>query len=306
MEIEQTTQMLQEAQKPHDKAIAKAYEQLRNLLSGDLQSQWDRVWCKMHERDSWAVVNSQATKGRCPRTWMSLQDCLELHKLMVFSAEAAERQWFYIQQVVRTQRATVRQHILPIGVLNDYVKHLPTLKDSPKAISTTKNRNISFSKADLAAIALASVPMSWQKQYNLNHSMVPELTCMLLPDLEAIECVLVVKQNKKIKVKGKASTARSEAKSNLKRNVSGGPTGQVPKKGCSEKFCQRCKAHGGVYQTHNTLHCCCYDSDGKPFKAAAGKPSESKTPYKKFGDNKGMAFMQTMFKAHVKSQKKAR
>jgi hypothetical protein len=36
MEIEQTQQMLQESQKVHDKAIAKAYEQLRNLLSGDL------------------------------------------------------------------------------------------------------------------------------------------------------------------------------------------------------------------------------------------------------------------------------
>ncbi len=38
VEIEQTSQMLQEAQKAHDKAIAKTYEQLRNLLSGDAQS----------------------------------------------------------------------------------------------------------------------------------------------------------------------------------------------------------------------------------------------------------------------------
>ncbi len=35
VEIEQTQQMLQEAQKAHDKAIAKTYGQLRNLLSGD-------------------------------------------------------------------------------------------------------------------------------------------------------------------------------------------------------------------------------------------------------------------------------
>jgi hypothetical protein len=39
--------------------------------------------------------------------------------------------------------------------------------------------------------------------------------------------------------------------------------------------------------------------------AAAGKPSESKKPYKKSGGNKGMAFMQSMFKAYVNSQKKA-
>ncbi len=35
VEIEQTQQMLQEAQKAHNKAIAKTYKQLRNLLSGD-------------------------------------------------------------------------------------------------------------------------------------------------------------------------------------------------------------------------------------------------------------------------------
>jgi hypothetical protein len=46
-------------------------------------------------------------------------------------------------------------------------------------------------------------------------------------------------------------------------------------------------------------------SNGKPLKAAAGKPPESKNPYKKSGGNKGMAFMQSMFEAYVKSQKKA-
>ncbi len=119
---------------------------------------------------------------------MSFLDCLELHKLTVFSADAAGRQRFYIQQVVRKpQRATVQQHILYMGVLNDYVKHLPTLKDSSKAILTTKKGNIPFGEADLAAIVLSSVLMSWQNQYNLNHSMVPESTRTLLPDLEAIK-----------------------------------------------------------------------------------------------------------------------
>jgi hypothetical protein len=53
------------------------------------------------------------------------------------------------------------------------------------------------------------------------------------------------------------------------------------------------------------LDCRCCDSNGKPLKAAAGKPSESKKPYKKSGGNKGMAFMQSMFEAYVKIQKKA-
>jgi hypothetical protein len=52
-----------------------------------------------------------------------------------------------------------------------------------------------FGKADLAAIVLASNLMLWQNQYNLNHLTVTESTCVLLPDLEAIEGVMVEKHN---------------------------------------------------------------------------------------------------------------
>jgi hypothetical protein len=301
---EQTLSMLQEAQKAHDKAVAESYEQLRNLLSGDAQSQWDRACHKMHKCDLWAAVNGQVTKGRHPRTWMSFLDCLKLHKLTVFSAYAAEKQQFYIQQPVRKpQRATVRQHISQMGVLNDYVRHLPTLKDSFKAVPMTKKGNIPFGKADLAAIVLLSVPMMWQNQYNLNHSTILKSTCTLLPDLEAIKQVMVEKKGANLKAKGKGGTAPSKAKGNPKRKASGGANGQVPKKGRNEKFCHQCKAHGGPFTTHNTLDCCHYDSNGKPLKATAGKPSESKKPYKKSGGNKNMAFMQSMFKAYAKIQK---
>ncbi len=135
--------------------------------------------------------------------------------------------------------------------------------------------------------------------------MVPESTCTLLPDLEAIKQVMVEMKGVSLKVKGKGSTAPSNSKGNSKRKASGGLTGQVLKKGSGEMFCQRCKAHGGPFTTHNTTDCHCYDSNGKPLKAAAGKPFESKKPYKESGGDKGMAFMQSMFKAYVKSQKKA-
>jgi hypothetical protein len=74
VEIEQTQQMLQEAQKAHNKAIAETHEQLMNLLSSEAQSQWDGVCRKMH-----AAVNVQVTKGRRPQTWTSFLGCLELH-----------------------------------------------------------------------------------------------------------------------------------------------------------------------------------------------------------------------------------
>jgi hypothetical protein len=49
VEIEQTQQMLQEAQKAHNKAMTELYKQLRNLLSGSAQSQWDPVCHEMHD-----------------------------------------------------------------------------------------------------------------------------------------------------------------------------------------------------------------------------------------------------------------
>jgi hypothetical protein len=119
----------------------------------------------------------------------------------------------------------VQQHISKMGVLNDYVRHLPTLKDSSKAVPTRKKGNIPFGKADLAAIVLSSGPMSWQNQYNLNHSTVPKSTCTWLPDLEAIKQVMVEKKGANLKAKGKGSTAPSKAKGNPKCKASGGATG---------------------------------------------------------------------------------
>ncbi len=71
----------------------------------------------------------------------------------------------------------------------------------------TKKGNILFGKADLATIVLVSVPMTWQNQYNLPHLRVPKSTHALLPDLEAIDWVMVEKQNEKFRAKGKAATA---------------------------------------------------------------------------------------------------
>jgi hypothetical protein len=45
---------------------------------------------------------------------------------------------------------------------------------------------------------------------------------------------MVEKQGAKLKAKGKGGTAPSEAKGNPKCKASGGPTAQVPKKGCGE------------------------------------------------------------------------
>ncbi len=140
--------MLEEAWKAHDKDIAKTYRLLRNLLSGDVQSQWDPVCCKMHERELWAGVNGQMTTGRHLCLWSAFWECLKLHNLTYFTADAAKRHRFYIQQAVcKPQRATVQQHVSQIGVLHDYIRYLPMLNDSAKAVPTMNKGIIPFGEA---------------------------------------------------------------------------------------------------------------------------------------------------------------
>jgi hypothetical protein len=175
-ELKQTQEMCKLAKKEHNEAVAQVYEFLCNLLGGDLQAQWDRICREMHEHDSWASLTGMKNESKRPHTWASFKDCLELHKLTVFTINVAECQKFYIQQGVRKpQRATVHQYVSHMEVLNGYLRHLPMLKNSPKAVTTTKKGNIPFAEADLASIILSSVPIAWQNQYSLMHSMVWKL-----------------------------------------------------------------------------------------------------------------------------------
>jgi hypothetical protein len=103
----------------------------------------------MHDHDAWAGLNGEKHKGKHLHTWILFKDCLELHKLTIFSTDAAKRQKFYIQQrVQKPQWASIHQYVSHIEELHGYLKHLIMLKNSPKAVSTTKKGNIPFSEGD--------------------------------------------------------------------------------------------------------------------------------------------------------------
>ncbi len=162
-------------QKQDNKVIASTYELLCNLLAGKPQTQWDQILLEMHDGDSWAGVNGEKNKSKHAKSYAAFLDSLEIHTLMDFTHNAAERQRYYIQQSVRKpQRATVHQFISPLEVLNGYIKILPTLKNSAKAVATTKKGSVPFGCADLASILLAATPIGWQNKYNLVHSTAPE------------------------------------------------------------------------------------------------------------------------------------
>jgi hypothetical protein len=47
-----------------------------------------------------------------------------------------------------------------MGLLNDYLAYLPTVKDSSMVFANTKKGNAPFDEADLAGIVLKAVPTS--------------------------------------------------------------------------------------------------------------------------------------------------
>jgi hypothetical protein len=84
----------------------KAYKLFRCFIVGKARMQWDRIINKMHMKNLWIGVNGKSNKGTCVKSWLSFMDCIELHKLTIFSAGAAEKQRYYMQQTIKKAPAS--------------------------------------------------------------------------------------------------------------------------------------------------------------------------------------------------------
>jgi hypothetical protein len=231
----------------------KAYKLFRCFIVGEAQTQWDRTVNKMHTKNPWIAMNGKSNKVICVKSWISFMDCIELHKLTIFPADAAEKQHYNMQQtIMKPQQVMVHQFVSRMGVLNDYLAYLPTVFDLLMAIAGTKKMNVPFDEADLARIVLNSVPSSWVNKYNMMHSTLPKNPRALLNNLEAIKQVMDEKHSTSLKEKVKKASAASAAAKGTSKKHSGSPGElQVPKKARPSKFCQHCKAKGGPHLTHN-------------------------------------------------------
>ncbi len=304
--VEQAKKLLETNQKTALKEVVKAYDLFCTYFMGKACTQWNKVVIEMHNKDPWVAVDGSLHKGPRKRDWDSFLDCVELHKLTIFSCDAAKLQRCYMQQHVRKpQQVTVRAFVTRMGLLKDYLAYLPTVKDSLMAVADTKKGSIPFDEADLAGIVLKAIPTSWVNQYNLTHSTLPKSPRLLLPDLENIQRVMDEKRTELAKARGRDGTASAGAKSNPKKRASTGSTERVPKKVKTAKFCQHCKSNGGPYTSHNTKECRKYDKDGKAVVAAGKKPYEKK-PYKKDGggNDKQMAYLTEAIESLVKKELK--
>ncbi len=140
----------------------KAYKLFHCFVVGKARMQWDRIMNEMHTKNPWIGVNGKSNKGIHVKYWVSFMDCIELHKLTIFPAGAAEKQRYYMQQTIKKpQRVRVHQFVSRMGISNNYLAYLLTVFDSLMAVAGTKKMKVPFDEADLAGNVLNLLPSSW-------------------------------------------------------------------------------------------------------------------------------------------------
>jgi hypothetical protein len=87
-------EILKTAKKQYAEAIAATYDVMRNILPGKPQTQWqwDHIVREMHKGDSWAGPDGKEHQGSRVKCNKAFVDCVELHKLKVFSPDTFKRQ----------------------------------------------------------------------------------------------------------------------------------------------------------------------------------------------------------------------
>ena len=76
--------------------VGLVYDLFRKTLKEDPELQWDRIVDDMHAKDPWEDLRGAKHNGLRMKSVASLWDCIDFHKLTVYSVDAAERQRFYM------------------------------------------------------------------------------------------------------------------------------------------------------------------------------------------------------------------
>jgi hypothetical protein len=76
--------------------VGLVYDLFRKTLKEDTELQWDRIVDDMHAKDPWEDLRGAKHNGLRRKSVASLWECIDFHKLTVYSIDAAERQRFYM------------------------------------------------------------------------------------------------------------------------------------------------------------------------------------------------------------------
>jgi hypothetical protein len=305
---------LKKAQAHESAKVGLVYDLFCKTLKEDPELQWDRIIDDMHAKDPWEDLRGAKHDGLRRKLIASLWECIDFHKLTVYSVNAAERQRFnMLCNLKKPAKSSIQAHVTRMETLNKYLELLPMIKNSPQAVASTELGNVPFNKMTLASIVLSHLPVAWRTQYALTHALVPESPRAILVDLENIEKLFAEKANEaaranKAKVTATAKLAGEQVPRKGKRAHGEEPKKGTPKKGRTDKFCKWCKAVDGPFTTHNTTECRRFNKDGSQ-KDRPTKPFDStKKPWKKPGSGEPaqMAYLREEMAKLKKKLKKSK
>ncbi len=102
--------------------VGLVYKLFRKGLKEDPELQWDRIINDMHAKDPWEDLKGAKHDGLRRKSSASLWDCIDFHKLTVYSINAAERQRFYMLcNLKKPAKSSIRAHVTRIETLNKYL-----------------------------------------------------------------------------------------------------------------------------------------------------------------------------------------
>jgi hypothetical protein len=137
------------------------YDLFRKTLKEDPELQWDRIIDDMHAKDPWEDLRGAKHDGLRVKSVASLWECIDFHKLSVYSVDAAERHRFYMLcNLKKPAKSSIRSHVTRMETLNKYLGLLPTIKNSPQAVASTELGNVPFNETTLASIVLSHLPVA--------------------------------------------------------------------------------------------------------------------------------------------------
>ena len=162
----------------------------------------------------------------------------------MFKVDVSETQREYMDfHLKKPTRMPIRNFATRSGTMSRQIKYLPCLDDACPENRDITAMNREYTQFELANLILRACKQEWQDEYfKMNKGMVPTNVKELLVTLEGIETLGDFNSNKNGKRKHEKLAADK-----------GGY--KIPKKEHKfkqrrvEKFCGRCKAQGGPYQT---------------------------------------------------------
>jgi hypothetical protein len=107
------------AQVAESTLVCLAYDLFHKLLRDEPGIQWDCIVTEMHTKTPWENITGAKHNGLRGKLHQSLTDCIEFHKLTVFTINTAERLKYYLMcRVKKPIRWTIRMHISRMEALN--------------------------------------------------------------------------------------------------------------------------------------------------------------------------------------------